>query len=44
MLAQLFADMLQIDEEGEHKVGLKEFQSLLETYQCLVSLVSVLSE
>ena len=36
MLAQLFADMLQIDEEGEHKVGLKEFQSLLETYQRLV--------
>jgi len=33
MLAQLFADMLQTDEEGEHKVGLKEFQNLLETYQ-----------
>lgn len=33
MLAQLFADMLQADEEGEHKVGLKEFQELLETYQ-----------
>ena len=29
MLAQLFGDMLQMDEEGEHKVGLKEFQSLL---------------
>lgn len=33
MLAQLFGDMLQTDEEGEHKVGLKEFQTLLETYQ-----------
>jgi len=33
MLAQLFADMLQTDDEGEHKVGLAEFQRLLETYQ-----------